>query len=31
MLVLLIDGIYKASSWDRLRWHDIYIKFHEDW
>jgi hypothetical protein len=31
MLVLLMEEIYKVRRWDRLRWHDVLTKFHEDW
>lgn len=31
MLVLLDRGICDVLYWDDLRWHDIPIKFHENW
>jgi hypothetical protein len=27
----ITDGIYEVSSRGALRWHDIHVKFHEDW
>jgi hypothetical protein len=31
MLVLLIEMINEVRHCDGIIWHDMHIKFHEDW